>query len=99
MIISLQLLVNDWVNETFVNHGNYCEHYPVQCHDNVIRLYGYKVATINEDHVVFHECQWTDTKHGSTWSASKDVIIQAADPKFFRKLKRCINKRMKFGTA
>lgn len=92
MIISLQLLVNDWVNETFTNHGEFCEHYPVQCSADTIRICGYKIATINDDHVVFHECQFMK---GST----KDVILHAGDPKFFLKLRGRINRRMKYGIA
>lgn len=93
MIISLQLLINDWVNTTFTNHGNFCEHYPVQCSEGAIRLYGYKIATINDDHVLFHQCQLTNQ------TSACDVIIYAGDPKFFNKLKRRIDRRIKFGIA
>ena len=92
-MISLQLLVNDWVSENFTNHGQFCEHYPIQCTDDVIRMFGYKIATIHDDHVVFHECQFM------SGSKKTDVVLHAGDPKFFTKLKGRINRRMKYGVA
>jgi hypothetical protein len=99
MIISLQMLINDWINDTYNNHGDFCEHYPIQCSEGRISMCGYKIATINDDYIVFHECMWISTKMHPSRSDSKDVILQAADPKFFAKLKRRIDRRLKFGVG
>lgn len=99
MIISLHVLINDWVSDTYNNHGEFCEHHSIQCYDDTIRMCGHKIATIFDDHVVFHEILWVSTKMHPSRSGNKDIILPAADPKFFSKLKRRINRRLKFGVG
>lgn len=62
-------------------------------------MYGYKIATILDNQVIFHECMWISMKMHPSKSGTKDVILYAADPKFFSKLKRRINRRLKFGVG
>lgn len=89
------MIISDWVTENYTNHGEFCDHYSINCTDNVIRMYGYKIATIHDDYVIIHECLWLGAKNADY----KDVTLYAADPKFFQKLKRRLNRRMKLGVA
>lgn len=86
-MLTLKDIVSSWLQD------NYIEHYPVSCHEDTIRIYGYRIIDIDTTKVVCYWWRWTPNKR------MEESIIHSADPEFFEKLHEFIEWRLKIGVA
>lgn len=84
-MLTLKDIVSDWVRDTYIIP------YPIQCTEDVIRVYGYRSVDIENTQIV---CHWW------TWDSRNIMVestIHSADPEFFDKLQEFIEWRLRIG--
>lgn len=86
-MLTLRDIVSSWVQERYIKR------YPISCHEDTVRIYGYRIIEISDNKVVCYWWTWTPNKH------MEESIIHCADPEFFEKLHDFIEWRLRIGVA
>lgn len=85
-MLTLKDIVSSWVQD------NYIQRYPINFHEDTIRVYGYRSAEIKGSKIVCYWWRWVPNKQ-----TMEESVLYPADPEFFEKLAEFIEWRLRIG--